>query len=112
MTAVVIKFSADWADEFQVECFAVYENTTVQEQSDRIQKRLASGGGYYFGTNEGFEKGDLSIDNYTFNEITDEEYEVFAKVFSKSYTGAIKWGTGTGAFDSAYDDEDDFDEDE
>lgn len=110
MAAVVIKFSRDWADEFDAECFAVYENTTVQEQSDRIQKRLASGGAFYFGTNEGFEDGDLSIDDYIFTEITDEEYKVFAKVFSRSYTGVITWGTGTGAFDDA--EEDDFDDED
>lgn len=110
MAAVVIKFSCDWADEFDVECFAAYNNTTIQEQSDRIQKRLASGGGYYFGSNENFEDREISIDDYTFVEITDAEYEVFAKVFSTNCTGVIKWGTGTGAFDDA--DEDDYDEDE
>jgi hypothetical protein len=35
---------------------------------------------------------------------------VFAKVFSRNYTGAIQWGTGTSAFDDA-DDGEDFDND-
>lgn len=96
--AVLVKFSSDWADEFQVECFAAYTNTTVEEQTARIQKRLDNGGGFYFGTNEGFEDGDLRITDYKFTEISEEEYEFLKRNFS-IYYGRVEFGTGTNAFD-------------
>lgn len=110
--AVLIKFNSDWADEFDVECFAAYTNTTVEEQTARIQQRLDAGGGFGFGSNEEFEDGYLSIRDYEFIEISEEEYQVLRRHFKKSYSNNVHFGTGTGAFDSAdYDeDEDDFDD--
>lgn len=98
MASVLIKFRCDWADEFDVKCFAAYTNTTLEEQKVRIQKRLDTGGGFYFGTNEGFEDDDLSIHDYTFTEISDEEYEFLKRNFS-SYDNSVEWGTGTNAFE-------------
>jgi hypothetical protein len=106
--AVLVKFSSDWADEFQVECFAAYTNTTVEEQTARIQKRLDNGGGFCFGSNEEFEDGDLSIRDYEFIEISEEEYQFLQRHF-KSYSNNVHFGTGTGAFDPDDYDEDDFD---
>lgn len=97
--AVLVKFSSDWADEFQVECFAAYTNTTVEEQTARIQKKLDTDGGFYFGTNEGFEHGDLTISDYQFIEISEEEYEFLKRNFFY-YNGRVEFGTGTNAFDS------------
>jgi hypothetical protein len=104
--AVLIKFSSDWADEFDVECFAAYTNTTVEEQTARIQRRLDNGGGFCFGTNEEFEDDQLTIRDYTFTEITEEEYQFLKRNFSK-YGDSVEFGTGTGAFES-----DDYEEDD
>lgn len=105
--AVLIKFSSDWADEFQVECFAAYTNTTVEEQTARIQKKLDTDGGFYFGTNEGFEDDQLTINDYEIIAISEQEYEFLKRHFS-SYDGKVEFGTGTGAFE---DSDDEFDED-
>lgn len=104
---VLITFKADWADEFDVECFGAYTNTTVEEQVARTQKRLDSGGGFCFGTNEEFEDGQLTINDYEFVEISEQEYEFLKRHFS-SYNGKVEFGTGTNAFESN-DDEDDLD---
>ncbi len=116
MGAVVIKFSSDWADEFDAECFCAVPNTTVEEQKAFIQKRLDAGGGFYFGTNEGFEDDELTMRDYEFSEISDEEYETFKRVFGVSYDGSVSFGTGTGAFapkdPDEYDDCDDYDDED
>lgn len=67
---ILVKFSADWADEFHAEGLALYN----QEQVDQLKLLLDEGKlEWYFGTNEGFEEGDLSPGDFTFTEISEEE---------------------------------------
>ena len=94
---VLTKFKANWANEFEVKSFAAYKNTTVAAQTERIQNLLNSHKHFCFGSNGGFENGELTIDNYSFTEINDDEYATLAKHFT-AYRDQVIFSTGAVVF--------------
>ena len=88
---VLIKFSRDWADEFQAEGFRVVDSP---EEADEVKRVWSKARTFFFGTNEGWEaehqtgKGYIHGPTYgvlanamTFEPITDEEAESLRRLF-------------------------------
>jgi hypothetical protein len=66
---VLVKFQKDWADEFDVYGYKIYNSETdwLEEKGDLLDHS------YMFGTNEGWEEGDFEDDDFTVTEISAEE---------------------------------------
>jgi hypothetical protein len=77
--------SSDWADEFTCEKFAVYDSR--EEAENTIQELIQYGG--YFGTNEGWEEGELSDYDFKIVEVTEQFVQSISDVFGKT-----EFGTG------------------
>lgn len=69
----LIKFSACWADEFTCEEFRIVEESvgTVREAISALIEHE-----HYFGTNEGFEKGELNEQDFKVRFISSQEAEI------------------------------------
>lgn len=80
--AVLVKFSKDWADEFDVYGFCVYASKEIWEETKGDLSELE----YSFGTNEGWEEGDFDDSDFTVTEISEDEAKVLTKLFGS------KWG--------------------
>lgn len=66
----LIKFSKDWADEFQAEGLAIF----TPDETTQLKALVEAGEfEFYFGTNEGWDYGDIDLDDFTFTEISEEE---------------------------------------
>lgn len=86
MSKVILILSRDWADEFDVEQFVVMKDRQVAES--RIAELAERGG--WFGTNEGFEEGELSEEDFTIKDVSEEELTTIVKFFGTSFgTGVI-----------------------
>lgn len=72
----LIKFGSDWADEFYCEQFKIVETL---EYAEAIRDYLVKNGGY-FGTNEGWEEGQLSYRDFTITKISDNQAEVIKEL--------------------------------
>lgn len=85
MTKVIVKMDRDWADEFQVQQFIVMDSRKLAEFHI---SNLIEGGGW-FGTNEGFEEGELSEGDFKIQDVSDEELKVITKFFGQSFGTGI-----------------------
>lgn len=77
---VLVKFDRDWADEFSVYGFIVCEQERWNEIVLDIDKIY-----FNFGTNEGFEAGDITEIDFNVTEITEDEAAVIIKLFGKEW---------------------------
>lgn len=76
----LVMFSANWADEFDVDSFRIVDTM------DQVNAIIASAAqGYWFGTNEGWEAGELTEDNFEIIQIADEEAETIVKLFGNTF---------------------------
>lgn len=91
MSKVLVKYSGDWSDEFDVEEFKVFSSMEdVKEWLDGIKSNIDNGiYEFYFGSNEA-----LTIDSMEeflrdtkIVEISDEEAAVFEKYFGNRSFG-------------------------
>ena len=110
---VLVKFRKDWADEFDVHGFAVYDKGRWERDFQRL-KESKSWNGFHFGTNEGWDHDDELIgdfiDGYTVIEISDKEVESLRTLFKKSYNDNIEFGVFPHPSDLVdYDEDDDID---
>lgn len=85
MTKVIVTMSRDWADEFQVEQFVVMDSRKLAEF--HVSNLIDTGG--YFGTNEGFEGGELDYGDFKIEDVSDEELKVITKFFGQSFGTGI-----------------------
>lgn len=72
MSKILLKLERDWADEFQCEQFILLDNMA---KADKVIADLKENGGW-FGTNECWEPGELSDDDFSVQVITDEDAAV------------------------------------
>lgn len=94
MDYVLVKFCADWADEMDVEGFAVFEKNDWESQVEKF-KNAESYNGFWFGTNEGFERDEIGkhwLGHYEVKDLTDVEYESLKNLFSSQYRSSISFG--------------------
>jgi hypothetical protein len=94
MSKVLLKMSADWADEFQCEQFIIC--STEEKAKDIITNCITKGG--YFGTNEEFEEYMLSERDFSIHPISHEEVRFLERILGNTF--------GTGILDNDFDDED------
>lgn len=79
---ILVKFCADWADEFYCEEYRIVETSIedVTQSISRLIKREA-----WFGTNEGFNENELSTSDFEIFPISDEEANVLKRFFGDSF---------------------------
>ena len=82
MTHVLVKFNKDWADEFDVDGFAVMSNNAWLELAPKIAAQKS----FYFGTNEGWDSDELCedetlLDSCIVTEISENEATMITKLF-------------------------------
>lgn len=64
-----VKFDRDWADEFSAVGYNILDDEGIAEMNNWLEKD----GGFYFGTNEGFEEGEIKLSDFTITPISDDE---------------------------------------
>jgi hypothetical protein len=75
----VITASIDWADEYDVHFFDILSEEDYKKY-DFLKQTLGSlYGGYYFGTNEGWDEGEFDYLQFDPKPATDEEIAVLEK---------------------------------
>lgn len=86
----LVKFSKDWADEFDVYGFAVFKKEEWEDLYKKLKEnKNEPAGSVGFGTNEGWEDetiGDF-IENVEIVPISKEEKVLLKKVFGKNDFG-------------------------
>ena len=82
MKTLVI-FSKDWSDEFNVDAFQIFDLDV--KATKKLLKAEVIGQSKYFGTNEGWEEGEIEMDDFTLKEISDEEAAAITKVIGTSF---------------------------
>jgi hypothetical protein len=72
---------ANWADEFDCQKYNIFP--TKQGAQDFVDGCIENGG--YFGTNEGWEEGDLSSRDFRIECITELQAEVLIELLGESF---------------------------
>lgn len=86
MSKALLVLSSDWADEFTAEKFAIYDTV---EAAERQRDYYIQNGGY-FGTNEGWEEGELCEADFTITEINDDDADTIVRLLGSSFgTGLV-----------------------
>ncbi|AVH85411.1 hypothetical protein RsoM2USA_484 [Ralstonia phage RsoM2USA] len=110
MSKILVKFSDNYADEFDVDGFMVIDKDQFNKEVALIKRMFDEYGEreFYFGTNESFNYGDFDewFSVFTVTDITDSEADVLSKLFANSWSNRVEFGTMNAyeyALDSAYD---------
>lgn len=90
----MVKFSADWADEFQCESLCLFKDYSKEQLETAIESIIDNG--LCIGTNEEFEGGELSSNDFKIIELTETNYNDYHSIFGKSF------GTGVSYNDFKY----------
>jgi len=93
--ALLVKFSKDWADEFDVNGFKIFN--TDEEWNEFFEELTNSEGEYYFGTNEFWD----------YTEFQHDDFEVVYVDFEVTKNLEILFGREWGVFPEPGLDEDD-----
>jgi len=84
MAKYIIKFEANWSDEFNCRQFILFEGDKTEIDSE-IEAMVEFGGS--FGTNQSFEAGDLTKDDFDVQEIPIEDYNLMVSLFPSKHYG-------------------------
>lgn len=88
MAIYLVQQNSDWADEFQCQKYCILEDVSEQDVIEYIKDICKDGA--YFGTNEGWEEEELSEDDFSYTEISEEENNLLVKLLGKSFgTGVV-----------------------
>lgn len=84
---VLIKFDANWADEFDVYGFTIVNYEKYQEILKWIQERGKDRINCYFGTNEGWDDETLEqfSRHYSYHVIDPEEAKIVQRLFGNKF---------------------------
>lgn len=80
----LIKFQKYWADEFDCQSSTLYAGN-IEEAKEYVSEEISDEWGVYFGTNEGWENGEVTLDDFTFTDITLDEYSVLTRLLGKKF---------------------------
>jgi hypothetical protein len=96
----LVSFNRDWADEFSPAGLAIY----TQSQLDKLEACIEEVS-WYFGTNEGYEEGDLSFSDFSVTPITQEEEATLARLIpSLAFRSSVyEWNGETKTYTSGGD---------
>jgi hypothetical protein len=93
MSKVILKFDADWCDEFQCQEFVVLADVAkAKEYIQELIENIDEGGEAGFGTNQSF--CELEPGNFEIIVISDEDYEVLHRLFGRDFSLDVQFGTG------------------
>jgi len=81
----LLKFEANWADEFDCEQFMLVEE--VENAHKYIEELVGEYNG--FGSNQGFESDEISHSNFTITVIDDKMYYDLMKLFGRQFGTGI-----------------------
>ena len=82
MSKYLIKFEANWADEFDCEQFSLVEADSVEIVYQNIKDMLTEYEGYIgFGSNQGWEEGEITNENFKVKELFGAEWAVMTYLF-------------------------------
>lgn len=70
----LVKFNKNWADEFNVYGYRIVKMTVAEAKQLYKDVEKCS---WYFGTNEGFEKGDVTLSDFVFWALDAQEVSAF-----------------------------------
>jgi hypothetical protein len=79
--SILVKFEKNWADEFYVHGFKVYADRAAWDKDVETLPELE----FSFGTNEGWEEGDIDESDFTVSEITDDQAATLTTLFGKRF---------------------------
>ena len=87
----LVKFDKDWADEFSVYGFAIFEKLKWDNLYDKLKKNKKKKVSFGFGTNEGWDEESIGgfLDDIKIVPITNEEKTVITKLFGKGDYGVF-----------------------
>lgn len=91
---MLVKFESDWADEFSVYAFKIFEPSEWRD-SVRQFKNSEPGMRYWnFGSNEGFEIEDRDdwLSKYEAVPITDLEFDSYKQAFGVDWRHSVEFG--------------------
>jgi len=104
---VLVKFSGDYADEFDVTGFVIYDRDKLEEQLKVVEENwnLGHENGereFYFGSNQAVicESWKEFRNYFTIFDITEKE----EKVINKFFPGVWGYGMGSGFIEMAHED--------
>jgi hypothetical protein len=80
MSFVLAKFEQDWADEFDVYGFGVFDKEKWDMDLAKF-KRAKSYGSYGFGSNEWFEAEEVANFKWQVTDISEEDYDFLSNLF-------------------------------
>ena len=88
----LVKFTKDWADEFTAEGFTIL----TDEQVRQLESLCETGFDFYFGTNEGWDAGEVEFSDFDITPISEEEALFLERLFPDCRTygfGQITYGS-------------------
>lgn len=110
MSKILVKFSDNYADEFDVDGFMVIDKDQFNKEVELIKRLFDEYGEheFYFGTNEALSYDNFNqwFDTFSVTDITDAEADVLNRLFGTYWSNQIRFGTMNAyeyALDSAYD---------
>lgn len=80
---VMIKFEEDWCDEFECQQFIIVDESEVEDIIDEIVEE----DWLYFGTNQGFEPGDITVDSFTVFPLDEDTADALGVLFPSGRFG-------------------------
>lgn len=83
----LIKFDKDWADEFNVYGFKIFEQQEWDKLYKKLKKNKDKETSFGFGTNEGWDDETIQsfLDDLEIIEITEDEKTTLEKLFNDSF---------------------------
>ena len=95
MSFYLLKFNADWADEFDVDGIVAFTSTELEKYKEKLNSIFSELSKndiveWYFGTNEFFEYENIDElwSDLDLTEITEVDYNIFIRLVGKQ-TGYI-----------------------
>jgi hypothetical protein len=79
--SILVKFEKDWADEFDVHGFKIYPDRAAWDKDVETLPELE----FSFGTNEGWDEGDIDESDFTVSEISEDQASVLVLLFGKRF---------------------------
>ena len=85
----LVKFSKDWADEFNADGFSIYEKTIWDDLYQKLKNNKDQEASFYFGTNEGWDDESIGdfLNSIKVTPITAEEKYVMQTLFGSNDYG-------------------------
>lgn len=87
----LVKFDKDWADEFSVYGFAIFEQSEWDDLYKKLKKNKNKEVSFGFGTNEGWDNESIGdfLSDIKVIQITNEEKLVITKLFGGNDYGVF-----------------------